>query len=502
MHLIESSTPFSRSKIWEFQRDFFEEKGIDAWKDDVIPHYLTCNPVVGKTYAEMVLALLRDLSFKGSIHDTVYLLELGAGHGRLCYHFFKHFEKFYSKNPFPLPRFCYVQSDFTESQIEFWKTHPSLQPYIEKGLLDFAQFDAEKDTDLLLQLSGTIISTDSLSQPLVVIANYFFDSIPQELYLVKDQTLSNVCVELSSKLDPKETSKAELIESFELSYQYQLITDSPYPKEPYLANLLNGYKKDLRSTHLLFPDTGLRCMERLKKWSTYGLVLLTADKGDHDLLHIDDEPAPELINHGSFSLTVNYHAFSNYCHAQGGIGLFPYHQPENLDIGCLLMIPEASSFLETLNAYERYVRDFGPDDFFSIKKFIEHGIHALSISEVLAVIRLSGYDARIFLQMYPRITALLPDIFEDDEWNIFQVIPRIWDTYFPLGEGTDLAFHIGELLKELGFHKAAIIYFEKSIQLYGRLPDQLQQMQLCHEHLGNTEEAALLLKEIEEATAQ
>ncbi|MEO0948788.1 MAG: tetratricopeptide repeat protein, partial [Cyanobacteria bacterium J06641_5] len=140
---LDRKQPFSQSPIWQLQRNYFSEVGIDAWRTGEVPHYLTSNPVVGKTYAELVLAFLRDLSLKGRQTETVYLIELGAGHGRLCYHFFKHFEKYYDRSAIPLPPFCYILSDFTAANLGFWQEHPRLQPYLGKSWLEFAQFDVE-----------------------------------------------------------------------------------------------------------------------------------------------------------------------------------------------------------------------------------------------------------------------------------------------------------------------------------------------------------------------
>src|SRR5262245_17281077 len=99
--VLQEPTRFARSPIWQLQRDYFNAVGIDAWRSGEVPHYITSNPVVGKTYAELVLALLRDLSLRGQKTETVYLVELGAGHGRLCYHFLKHFEKYYEQSALP-----------------------------------------------------------------------------------------------------------------------------------------------------------------------------------------------------------------------------------------------------------------------------------------------------------------------------------------------------------------------------------------------------------------
>ncbi|MFT6066454.1 MAG: hypothetical protein ACJAYY_001931 [Paraglaciecola sp.] len=50
---------FSQSKIWQLQSSYFTESGIDSWSSGAVPHYITSNPVVGKTYAEMVLVVVR-----------------------------------------------------------------------------------------------------------------------------------------------------------------------------------------------------------------------------------------------------------------------------------------------------------------------------------------------------------------------------------------------------------------------------------------------------------
>ena len=105
----------------------------------------------------------------------------------------------------------------------------------------------------------------------------------------------------------------------------------------------------------------------------------------------------------------------------------------------MLFLADALRYRETINAYERFVGDYGPDDYFSLKKLIEPHFATITYRDIMAVIRLSAYDARIFRQMLPRLFELLPTITDDERWNLFLAIPRIWDTYYPLGEPEDLA---------------------------------------------------------------
>ena len=108
-----------------------------------------------------------------------------------------------------------------------------------------------------------------------------------------------------------------------LAYEHRRAPRYEEDTYPY-RDVIAYYQQELEDSHILFPEVGLTCMERLNQLSTSGFMLLTADKGDH---HIDNwkfaEP-PQLIYHGGFSLTANYHAAAAYCFEQRGAhAIFP-----------------------------------------------------------------------------------------------------------------------------------------------------------------------------------
>lgn len=493
MYRLAKKQPFAQSYIWQLQRDYFNSVGIDAWRSGAVPHYITSNPVMGKTYAELVLALLRDLALRGQRTETVYLLELGAGHGRLCYHFFKHFEKYYEHSALPLPPFCYVLSDFTDANLAFLQAQPRLQPYLSLGWLDIARFDVETSSELTLRCTGRTLGPAALAQPLLVVANYFFDTIPQDLFRIKNQTLAHGLLTLTTEADPATLTPAELIAALKLTYKYRVAQPPIYPHEPAFNDLLEIYRQQLRNTHLLFPHIGLRCLQRLQQLAPPGLVLLTADKGEHHLARLDRRPAPKLTTHGSFSLSVNYHAFSAYCTQQGGLALFPRQQPASLDLGCLLFLAEPATYKETLNAYLRFVNDYGPDDFFSLKKLVETHFATLTVRDILAILKLSGYDAHLFGQMFPRLQQVLPEISQAERQNLLHATHQVWDTYYPLGEKLDLAFALGFLLMALDFYPEARFYFQMSRKIYGEKPETLYNLAVCYAQEGALTEARAMV---------
>lgn len=490
MPLLEKDKHFSQSKIWSLQRTYYQNKGVDAWRSGEVPHYITNNPTVGRTYAELVLAFLRDLSLKNKNNRTVYLLELGAGHGRLCYHFFKHFEKYYESSSLNLPPFCYILSDFVESNVAFWKEHPRLKPYFKKKWLDVAVFDAEKEESIQLQYQKKDL--ERLEQPLIVVANYFFDSIPQDLFKVQNNQLFDCLLSLNT---PNSAPKISL-ESLSLDYTYKRF-NIPENEIPVVREILSTYKKQLSETHILFPAAGIKCIEYLRKLSKGGLLLLSGDKGYHHRYELENRPIPDLSIHGSISLMVNYHALKEYCRLEKGEALFPLHQHVNLDVGCLLFLPDAGSYKELKNTYQRFVQDYGPDDFFTQKKLLEQYFEDLSCQEILSIVRFSNYDARIFIQLLPRLMALVSDIKRNERFSVFQAVHQIWANYYPLGEDEDLAAHLGNLLFQLHFYRAAIVYYDLSLKIYGQSDKTLYYIALCYCLLDEYKDACPIIKELQ-----
>ena len=262
-----------------------------------------------------------------------------------------------------MPPFCYILSDFTEANLAFWREHPRLQPYLGRRWLDVARFDVENSSEIHLQAAGVTLGAQALAQPLLVVANYFFDTIPQNLFRIEEQTISTCLLSLATESDPDTLETIELLEALQLTYTYARAQQPIYADEPILDDLLESYRQQLANTHLLFPDTGIRCLERLRRLSRQGMLLLTADKGHDHLASLDYRAIPTLSNHGGcFSFNVNFHALGDYCARRGGIALFPRQQQSTINLGCLLFVTDAPTYRTTINAYERYVNDFSPDD--------------------------------------------------------------------------------------------------------------------------------------------
>jgi hypothetical protein len=495
-HTLEQNQPYSTSKIWSLQRAYFEQMGFEAWRQGEVPHYVTTNPRIANSYAEIIFALYNDLGpHEQPLHEPFYIVEIGAGSGRFAYYLLKRLIWLCDQANIHPSAFRYVVTDFTQSNADFWREHPCMIPFIEKGLLDIGIIDLTKQEDIVLQVSGQIISTNLLEWPLTIVANYLFDSIPQELFFCKDRQAVPCLVSLSSEEEISSMKPAQQLEKLLVEYGYgQVIT--PHYAEPYLENLLEKYRNGCDDAYILFPDSAIRGMKYLASFSKKGLMLLTADKGEHIPSHVLHSEPPVIVRHGSFSLSVNYHALSLYCGMEGGVALFPEHKHGSINTGCLLFMENAASLRSVHIAYGKYVAEAGPDDYFLLFNLLMDEAEKMPLSTVLSALRVSLYDSHQLNRYLPRLTALADDMKTMDKIDVVNVLNICWDNYYPLGEYSDLANRIAMLLYKMDIYDWAIYYFNISMNIYGDDIGTLFNMAACYYQMGDEKNCMLLLRKV------
>ncbi|MDQ6604554.1 MAG: tetratricopeptide repeat protein [Chloroflexota bacterium] len=499
--VLEDEQPFATSRLWEMQRSYFESMGVEAWRRGEVPHYVTSNPRMANSYAEIVFALFRDRQRLAPIDEPLTVCELGAGSGRFAFHFLSRLGRLCDDAAVPLASFRYILTDLAQSNLDFWRAHPRFQSYFDAGMLDFALFDVTDSSALTMQRSGETIQPGSLHQPLVVIANYVFDSVPQDLFRINEGAIEECLMTMVVRKDEQSETVADHLSALKCKLTYRPLTEPPYD-EAYLQKLLAMYRKTLVDSHLLFPAMGLRCLGRLQDLSQAGVVLLSADKGEHRLSALQGRPAPGLVRHGgAFSINVNYHAFKELCEHGGGIALFPTAQYRSVNVCCLIMVADAADHRDTRSAYRRFVEEFGPDDFFSITRTANEQIGAMSVENIVAYLRLSYYDGQQLSRCIPRLIELAPDFGTEDREAVLTAAEQAWELQYPLGEGLDLAGQIAGLCYGLADHARALTFLQHSITTYGEEPGTLKNMALCYQQLGDDERAERILASLPSSVA-
>jgi|WetSurMetagenome_2_1015567.scaffolds.fasta_scaffold08538_3 hypothetical protein len=496
--ILEGPQRLSHSILWKLQRRFFETQGIDAWRKSIVPHYITSNPFIARSYSRIVSGFFRDCLASNLISDPdqpVYIIELGAGSGRFSYHFLKsflaHAEFLRQKEGI---RFRYIMSDFAPQTIAYWQSHPSLLPFVKESHLAFARYDVGGDA--LMELSGSQqpLLTGTVRNPLVVIANYFFDGIPQDYFSIRGGELYEQLAGVRIAAGDADQDAPDLLDRIQVDFESRPAS-ADYYGDPDLDRLLDGYQHRLIDADFLFPCSALRCVRDLSRLSGGRMLLVSADQGYSSEEELLRQGTPEIRHHGSFSMLVNYHALGEYVQKCGGQVLHPASSPSSLNVSCFVLgIPDAGT-PETRRIFDETVVQFGPDDFFSVKMGIAKAHEHMTLSQLLAYLRLGGGDGNMLLGVLPALTELAQTCTDVERVELKRALQQVWENYYPIGEEQDLPFEIGVLLYRAAWYKDALEMFAHSLRLQGPCSWTLYNMGLCHYMLGEQEAAQACMVE-------
>jgi tetratricopeptide (TPR) repeat protein len=465
----------SQSGLWERQRQYYHEKGVQAWNTGTVPHYITNNPVIANAYADLIAAHIDDLARHKALDlkKPVHVVEMGGGSGRLAFLIMRRLEAL--KDVLPV-KVRYVLTDFTTTNLGHWREHPSFAPYFAGGKLDLARFDVENDSVLELEMSGDKL--DGTGNPVFFVANYLFDTLTQDCFRINDGVLEEALPKITYAED-----------TTTVDYTYVAATEAPYGRSEY-DEILRQYQQKLGDTSFLFPVGPLKCLEALMRIGGDRVCLITADKSWsrwEDLVGLGD---PSLVAHGpSFSMTVNFHAMGMYWEGKGGHVLHTSPRDSMLQISCFCLGPPAKALARTRRAFEDRLDGFGPLDFFNLKSAISEVVESKSLRLGLELMRMSCWDPEILFELADGLATRLDDIPTLHKRELFLALTRSWQNYFPIGESKDVPFEIARILFRMEFFEQSLHFYEESLRLFGKHKMTFHNMGLCYYYMRRLSQA-------------
>lgn len=258
---IESSF-LSESLLWSWQKQVYEKEGPKCWSLARVPSTLTTSPALARLSARLAAEVLKKEKQK------VGIIDLGVGSGRFAFLFLQALQDLFPS----LENFVYLALDCSEKNLRALEQRAECAPFIQKGLLKTAVYSPS------MQTSNAFAAIENCASSLVF-ANYFFDSLPQEL-LSAEGKKEKISLFLSSDIDRQDP-----------------------------VACLSNVKVELPKGDLqLFPSQALSCLEEIPT----PFVLLSADKGFFtEKERASWVPFP-LARHHSISLPVNYRAIASF----------------------------------------------------------------------------------------------------------------------------------------------------------------------------------------------
>lgn len=489
--VVEAEKPLSQSMLWKLQTEFFANQGPEAWIKGIVPQYITTNPYIANQYAKTVFGYLRDYVAREDVdkNTVIYIMELAAGVGRFTYTFLKRFLHMIENSSLKDIKFKYIVTDFAERNIEYWQNHSFLSPYFEAGILDCATFDISKDDEIKLRHSGEVLSQGKMKNPLILFANYTFDSLPQDTFYVNNGEIYEGVITITSPDEKGDPNDKSILAGLDYYYTDKKIDGNSYYEDKNLNDVLMHYKNSLEDTAFYMPIIGLRCISRLRKLFNDDVILISADKGYKNEESMDKNYHPFLSKHGCISMTVNFHAIELYFKELGGKAIHSIYEHENINVSLFMVSNSDNDFIETSMAYNEIIESVGPDDFYIMKKAIMPLSSSLTTKELLTFLRFTVWDSRTLLELYNILIERIENEENFPKDELADAINKVWEYYFPIGEEGDLGYYFGSILGYLGYDNDALKLLESSLEFYGECPETNYEIALCYYNLQQLDKA-------------
>lgn len=498
--ILDSAKRMSHSLLWKLQKDAYCQFGIQAWGKHRVPSYITSNTFTTKAYAHVVLGFLRDClsSHVLDLSEPIYIIDLGAGTGRFAYFFIKKLLQALDALELTEIKICYVLTDISHENIAFWQQHPLLEPFFKKGVLDCAYFEHSQKKPLELIKSKKILNEKEIVNPPVLIANYFFDTIPHDLFRIKDGKLEEGHATILAK-PPEDFAESDIsidnpaiIKHLQCRYSYHPIDSHHYYPDPLLNDILQQYEREFNDCTFLFPIGGFETLSHFIEWSKGRLLLLAGDHGVYTDQQLRKWGEPQLALHGSFSLSVNFHAMARYFRYQNGIVHAAF---ADTLFGVMAAILEGGvqgmRFLETAWAFEENIRYFEPKDYWELVNQSEKQWKTPTMEQILLLLKFGIWDSMSFQTFFNQMRIELTHASEGQKERLLEGIALTMEAFYPITpESGNFILNLGVLYHDLHRYQESLNFFERSMQITGPNATVLKNKAICHRKLGN-EKAAI-----------
>lgn len=485
LHLLEQDVSLSRSIIWERQAHYFDAEGAGAFRPGAVPSYVTNHPQWARTAADLAVAFLCDAIAANAVDVTApfYMIDAGAGSGRFAYGFVGHLAEALARKGLSHLQVVTVLADRSPQTRVFWREHPRFAADFAAGRLDIAAFDAARPTPLHLELSGVELTPGSVRNPIVVVANYLFDSLPHDVFGVSGGLVHEHLATTIGPLD--DHAVAGCVTTFRAAP-----VALPYYGEPGLDLIVEAYRTTLEGSAFNLPIAGLRLVDELARLSRGRLCLIAADKGHRDVHELIGGSAHDLARHGSVSMMVNFDALRRWIEAQGGSAHIPRHAQPGIAYTAFslgLATPELA------HTFELEVERFGPTEYLALRQVMKRGVAGWSADELLAFWRLAAWDPSFVLFASDALLDVISSADIATRVELKQAALAAWRAYFHLHASEDPSFQLGLILAELGAFAEAIALFEHAAAVFGGTAPTFYNLAWCLVRLGQHAAAASLL---------
>ncbi len=444
----------SESFLWDYQQQFYIREGIAAWQ--TVPYYVTSNPLIAKSFANVIMGYLRDiLSLENSqnidFNLPIYIVELGTGTGRFSFYFLKHFFENINLPLLSNIKIVYVVTDIVSKNVEYCQSQQCFTKYIANGQMDFAVFDVIADQSIHLINSNAKITKNANNNPIIFISNYVFDSMRNDLFMIDNAILSAAHIALNQDnldLFNDASFQHDFLNNNQLSFNLEPI-DNNYYTNPLWNSLLSLYKGKCDQGTFLFPIDALTAINNMFELTHHKCLILSADRGHSEFTESLSSDLSKIGVHGSISLEVNFYLLAQFVTAKKGLVKQIKRYENGINFALFVINEKKQTFPETLQSFNDWIAHFNSYDFLKIKKLLERIGNAATLDEILAIFQLSHWDQKIFAILLQHLKLQLFQLDDHQKNRLRQSLDNLIEWFYPNEDEIELFEELQSLQKQL-----------------------------------------------------
>lgn len=501
MKTLEQSVPLIQSNIWNLQTNIYSKLGLQAWTHRGVPSYMTNNPFTAKQYAQMVISYIRDGLTPQAKHpinpgEPIYIFDLGAGTGRFAFVFLKQLEKLTKGIPlFDSLTIRYVLTDIVPGNLEFCEHHNYLKPFIDKGIIDFALYKFDQIEPIHLKLANVSLTSANVKNPVVIIANYFFDTIPQDLlrYSGGNWEEGQITIKGPEASQGNAFEDPQVLEKLHFEFVYKPVSEekrAKYEKVPEIISVIDEYSNKLDGIPFTIPVGALKTIKFFDELSQNRLLVISGDQGYNSIEQLKASGEPRFAIHGAFSMAVNYHALGKLFEKKQGKGFLNALSDPVFQVFVGVLGGTEHDYPELAVSHREYLEAFEPKDYWNIATNVQSEWPNPSLDTLLLILKLGSWDPMNLYTFYEMIREQVPTATLKQKEELRTAIHGVWENFYPIHalEG-EFIMNLGVLFFEMQYFAEALGFLQRSLMITGDNAATYTNMAACYLSLFNPEAA-------------
>jgi RimJ/RimL family protein N-acetyltransferase len=476
---------FGNSQRWKKQKELFEAGVVRSIEVE--------NVSLATTFCDAILAFWSSYLLHTNVKTVTnpVIVFLNAAQGRFPFYLLKSLEAKLSGNVLLKDVKPYVVfTDPSAENIDYCKKHPQWEKSCFHNGIAFVQWNGESEIKLPDSVHSNLQTNSKI--PVIVIANFFFSQLHQELYYVHYGKNYDVMVNDYPEADEENDNNENNSNNDYVKYSLSEMDGHP-SITPTFTTFTKKYLEYFNETFSYIPSGAMQCIDRLKSAFSNELLILAADYGWCSERELRTICNPRILADILQPLPVNFHALSKYVQEKGGTSVCSQQISGGL-VTAALYSGRTDDAITFRNRIKPILDVTNAETVALTCQAFTNKENSITADQALSMSRMGVADPVLLFRMLPLLLSDTSDISFEERLHRITLLEQTAGNFYPVCTDEEICFQLGIYAMDLGDWGTAADLFTLEIQLFGDDPSAQYNLALCYRQTGEFEKSLEILE--------